>query len=396
MAQPVRKIIKENHPEIGIKPIYTLLVDGNNLLMRSFTEPKYNTRGEDYSGVLNFLVQLKIMLKKKIYDYIYVFFDDENSGILRYNIYKDYKANRDKKYAENTYQSDYGKEYAETLKRMQQAIFNNGKKKERDKGEKEKFIEENFARERDILLGYFNELYIRWMFDDNTEGDDLIAYYVLNKKPEEKIVIWSTDEDYTQLIDDNVIIYNQNDKDFLTKSTFLAKRGYPSENTLIKKIMCGDSSDNIKNISGLSEARLFELMPEMRKREVTIDEIKERARELCEERVRAKKKPLKWQENIVNGVCNGNYEGDFYIINEFLVNLKKPLLTDSAKEEISEMMYNVQDTDGRSFENLYKMVNEDDITDIKDSDRFSSFFNEFKQYADKEIARFREMQKKNT
>ena len=32
MAQPVRKIIAEQHPDIAEKPIYTLLVDGTNVL----------------------------------------------------------------------------------------------------------------------------------------------------------------------------------------------------------------------------------------------------------------------------------------------------------------------------------------------------------------------------
>jgi hypothetical protein len=32
MAQPVRNIIKESHPELTAKPFYTLIIDGNNLL----------------------------------------------------------------------------------------------------------------------------------------------------------------------------------------------------------------------------------------------------------------------------------------------------------------------------------------------------------------------------
>ena len=57
----------------------------------------------------------------------------------------------------------------------------------------EKFIDENFDRERDTLCKYFNELYIRWMIDEKTEGDDLISYYIHHKLPNEKVVIISTD-----------------------------------------------------------------------------------------------------------------------------------------------------------------------------------------------------------
>ena len=388
MGQPVRNIIKEQHPEINVEPIYTLLIDGNNLLRRSFTEAKYNSKGEDYGAIVNFFVQLKIMLKKKIYDYIYCFFDEEGSGILRYEIYSDYKSNRDKKYFDMKYQSDYGRQYAETLRRMQEAIFNKNSKKKREKTDKQRWIDENFERERAIIMEMFNELFIRWMMDEKTEGDDLIAYYVLHKKPEEKIVIWSTDEDYAQLIGDDVIIYNQNDKEFITKYNFRIKRGYIPENTVIKKIMCGDTSDNIKNITGLSEARLMELMPEMRDKKITVDDVKEKARLMCEERKKDGKKPLKWHENIINGVCNGNYDGDFYTINSFLVDLKHPLLTDEAESELKDMMYNVQDPEGRSFENLYKIILDNDITEFANSNSFSTFFNEFKLYADKEKSRF--------
>lgn len=392
MSQPVRKVIKDLHPEIDEKPTYTLLIDGNNMLRRSMVEQKLNSKGEDYAGVLNTLVQIKIMLKKKMFDYIYFVADYEDSGIMRYEVYSGYKQNRNKAYADSRYKSDYGKEFAENLKRMQKAIF--GKNRPvREETDSERIIRENFERERDVLFKCFNELYIRWIADDKTEGDDLIAYYVKNKRPNDKVVIWSTDEDYTQLISDTVIIYNQKDKGFLTEKNFKQMRGYLHENVLTKKILCGDQSDNIKNISGLSEARLFEMMPEIREKPVTVEDVIERAKELCEKRISENKKPLKWQENIVNGVCNGEYEGDFYETNRFLVDLSHPLLTEDAKNEMDNMMYNAQDPEGRSFENLSEIIREAEITDLIDSNHFSSFFSEFKTFADNEIKRFKEMSK---
>ena len=66
---------------------------------------------------------------KKDFDYVYVFFDDENSGILRYKIYNEYKANRDKNYAENDVElSDYMKQYNARIKAMQNAIYGKNKK----------------------------------------------------------------------------------------------------------------------------------------------------------------------------------------------------------------------------------------------------------------------------
>lgn len=390
MAQPVRKVIKEIHPELANKPIYTLIIDGTNIMRRSFMDLKTNSDGIHYGAIFQFLIQIKKMLAQKSYDYIYVFFDDEDSGILRYNIYNDYKANRDKKYAEHSEElSDYMKAYNAKLKSMQQYIYGKNKKV-RDKSDTDKFVDENFARERDRLFEYFNELYIRWIFDDKTEGDDLIAYYVLNKKPEEKIVIMSSDEDLTQLISDSVCIYNPNLKKYLSVDNFIKYREIPIENVLIKKIFCGDTSDNIGNIDGLSEKRLFEMMPEIKERPITINEVKERAKLLNEERVKEKKKPLKVYENIINGVSRRNYNGDFYEINEKIINLKKPLLTDEAKEELESMMYAPQDIEGRSLENVYKMIKEDGIIELYDTEKFSNFFSHYKTFIDKEIKRFKE------
>ena len=389
MAQPVRKNIAEIHPELSEKQEYTLIIDGTNLLRISMVDDKINTNGVHYGGVFQFLLQLKILLQKKDFDYVYVFFDDEDSGILRYQIYNDYKSNRDKNYEQHSEDiSDYMKEYNEKLKNMQKAIFGKSKK-EKEISEKERIVKENFVREREILMRYFNELYIRWMFDDKTEGDDLIAYYIKNKKPSDKVVIVSADEDLTQLISESVCIYNPRLKKFITNKNFKEIKGFIHENVVVKKIFCGDVSDNIGNIDGVSESRLFELIPEIKERPITINEVKERAAKKIEERKQNKKKPLKWHENIINGISKRNYNGDFYEINDKIINLSNPLLTDEAKEELDNTMYAPMDTEGRSFENLYRMIIEDNITELIKYDRFSTFFSTFKPLVDKEIRRYK-------
>ena len=392
MGQPVRKAIKEVYPELSEKTEYTLLVDGTNLLRISMKDDKVDTNGVHYGGVFQFLLQLKILLQKKDFDYVYVFFDNEDSGILRYEIYNEYKANRDKNYAEHSgYISEYMQNYNENLRNMQKAIFGKKKdKKEKVLNDYEKMVKENFARERDILMRYFNELYIRWIIDEKTEGDDLIAYYVKNKKPNDKVVIVSGDEDLTQLISESVCIYNPRLKKFVSHKNFKELKGFVHENVVLKKIFCGDVSDNIGNIKGLSETRLMELMPEISDRPVSINEVKSRAQEKIDERKTMKKKPLQWHENIVHGVSNKIYNGDFYEINSKIIDLKNPLLTNEAKEEMDMNMYAPMDIEGRSFENLYKYIVDDDITDLKNQDRFSSFFSTFKILVDKEIRRYNE------
>ena len=406
MGQPVRQIIKDNHPEIAEKPFYTLIIDGNNLLRQAMADDKINSDGIHYGGIFQFFLQIKLLMREIRYDYVYVVFDDTDSGILRYQLYHEYKANRDKNYAKHLIadgeESDYWKRLNRTLKGMERAIYNKKKKKAEEELTEEEKIEqelrrrkkeiadENFERERNIIMMYCVEMYIRVLFDDRTEGDDFIAYYVLHKRPEERVVIVSTDNDLTQLISPTVNVYNRMIKKYLKPSNFQRIKGYPVENVLIKKVFCGDASDNIGNIKGLSENRLMELMPEIAERPVTIEEVKQRAQERINERVNEKKKPLQWHENIVNGVSNKEYDGDFYEINEKIIDLKHPLLTKSAEEDIEALMYAPIDPEGRSFENLYSMIKRDGIEQLMDKNSFANFFVQFNDLANREIRRYKE------
>lgn len=390
MAQPVRKKIQEIHSNlIKDEPYYTLLVDGNSLLFSSFADNKINTKGEHYGGVFQFLLQLRMLLTKRDFRYVYVFFDNEYSGWLRWNLYKPYKGNRDKHY-EDYGVSDYMKSVNEKISKMQKYFFEKNKENinSREKNGWNEFVDANFDRERDILCTYFNELFIRWYIDDVVEGDDLIAYYCLNKEPNEKIYIVSSDMDLSQLLSDDIAIYNQQLKKFISNKNFREYFDVIPENICIKKIFCGDISDNIGNIKGLSEQGLLKIIPEIKEKPITIDDVKNRAKLLIEDRISNKKKPLKLHENILNGTSNKEYEGDFYDINEKIINLKKPLLSDEAKNEMDLMIHTPQDPTDRSFQNLYKLLLEDDITELIGDTKFVSFFAPFKKIEENEKKRF--------
>lgn len=389
MPQPIRKSIQEHHPDAVKENIYTLLIDGNNLLRQCFADDKRNSEGVHYGAVFQFFLQIKLLLKKKTYDYVYVTFDDDDSGIFRYQIYKGYKANRHKYYAEHPAEelSDYGKQFEATIKSMAKWAYAKNSVKKKTMPESEKFIQENFARERDIILDMCEELCIRTIFNKTTEGDDIIAYYVQHRLPNEKIVIVSTDNDLTQLINDDVCVYNRTMQAYLSPERFRKLKGMPVENVVVKKIFLGDPSDNIGNIYGFSEKKLFELVPDFGDRPVTVDEVKEAAKKLIEERISNKKKPYVWCENIISGKSNKEYDGDFYEINRKLIDLSSPYLSDEAVEELNTMMHNPINMEGRGFDNLYQIVKEEKIEEIQDTSRFASFFSEFKGLFDKESRR---------
>jgi translation elongation factor EF-Ts len=132
-------------------------------------------------------------------------------------------------------------------------------------------------------------------------------------------------------------------------------------------------------------------VPEMLERAVTVEEVIEKAKELIQERINSKKKPLKVHENIVNGVSNKEYDGDFYEINRKLVDLSEPMLTEEAKETMDSMMHTPMDPEGRSFSNIYRYIHEDGISELYDESKFSTFFSSFKPLIKRETERFEKM-----
>jgi hypothetical protein len=129
----------------------------------------------------------------------------------------------------------------------------------------------------------------------------------------------------------------------------------------------------------------MEIVPEIKEKPISIDVVKEKTQLLIEERVKNKKKPLKVHENIINGVSNKEYDGDFYDINKKIIDLKYPLLTETARDEMDSMIHTPQDPDDRSFKNLYKYIVEDKIEELMGDTKFASFFSTFKHLTDSEL-----------
>jgi 5'-3' exonuclease len=371
MKQVIKKKIKDSH-DINDEPIIrTLLVDGNNLMKISLVDKRMNSKNKEYGMVFQFLWQLNKILTRSDYNFVYVMFDGDKSGQLRYNFYKDYKANRDKNY-DDTNKSEYDKSLEEYCKRV--IAYSKSKKNEVKRGETE---EECFERQKSILQQCLEELFIRQVECDEVEGDDLIAYYVKHKKPNEKIVIVSGDRDLTQLISDDVCVYIPSLKKYISPQNHLKELGFIHENVLIKKILCGDISDNIKGIKGLGEKTFFDLFPKAKTEYYDLDRVISESKELIEERKKEKKKPLAVTENIINRKTNGCQGVDIYEINDKIINLSNPLLTDDAINELNSIMYSPLDPNGRDFKNLYSIIQENEMIDLIKEDNFTRLFSAF-------------------
>lgn len=385
-TQPIPKRIIEAKPEMAVKKFNTLLIDGSNLLEVCFAANKtLSSTGEEIGAIFSFLLQIKILLKKGNFKYIYCFWDGNQSGVLRNEQCIDYKANRTKTYNDANL-SDYMKAVNARVRQMQNKLY---KRKEKTDDEKASFF-----RQREVIINCLDELFIRQLEADGTEADDFIGYYVSHKKPEERIVIVSNDRDLTQLISEDVIVYVQSMKDFVNTKNHLQKMGYDYHNVLLKKMICGDSSDNIKGIKGVGETTLLTNFPEFKEREVTLKEVIEKARLINEERSQEKKKPLKWAENIVNSVTEGCQGERVYEINRKIIDLKDPLMPKEAKELLNDFMYAPLDPEGRSFDNLYRILSEAGVDELKDEGVFGRFFSDFNYQIDSEMKEWKKFLEK--
>lgn len=99
---------------------------------------------------------------------------------------------------------------------------------------------------------FLKSLGILSIFPKSLEADDIIAYITKNE-PGNKVVI-SVDKDLLQLIDETVIVYDPIRKVEYNHTNFYEKTGYKDVETWLKaKCLRGDKSDNVESI--LSEVK---------------------------------------------------------------------------------------------------------------------------------------------
>lgn len=337
--------------EIIEKKQNTLLVDGNALFKNGFFGAKnqYNHHGHHVGGLYSFLTILRKLLNEDLYHRVYVFWDGNLSGKLRYNFYSDYKSGRGKDYINGTHP-----------------------------------IDESELLQRKIVWEYLNEMYVRQLKDEVVESDDFIAYYCLNKKENEKITIASSDRDFCQLITNDIRIYFLDLKDYVGISNFSSYFCFNQGNSLLMKIMVGDTSDSIKGIKGLQEPTLLKYFPEIKDKVIGLTEIISLASSLQEERISSKKKPIKVLYNIINSVTDGIQKDKIYEINERLVNLSKPLMTETAIDNLNQLINgSLNDTD-RDLKNVLVMMERDGLDKIIGESRYPEYLIPFKKLITRE------------
>ena len=299
----------------------TLLVDGNNLLKIGFHGVKdYFNGTEHVGGIWHFLNTLRRFIEDENFNKVVVFWDGETSTSQRRLIYPKYKLNR--------------------------------------KGVTEDFKEQSFNKQKQRVKEYLEEMFVRQVEFENSEADDLIAYYCKISKDEDK-TIFSGDRDLTQLISEDVTIYSPNTKKYYKNGDKikLYEIEIPHYNVKTFKIISGDKSDNIDGIYYLGEKTIVKLFPELLESTVNVSDILTRAQELFE----TDKNNTALNNLLTGKTKTGIYGNEFFEINEKIVDLSEPMITDEAKELVELYYRESLDPDGRGYKNLMKMMMENGL-----------------------------------
>ena len=324
----------------------TLLIDGNNLFKIGFHGVKdYFHNGNHIGGLFHFINTLRKFIDEQNFDKVIVFWDGEDSRSLREVIYPKYKMNRRLTFEDPIYIS--------------------------------------YLYQKNRVKQYLEEMYVRQLEVQGIEADDLMAEYCRISENEQKL-IFSSDRDLTQLISEKVSLYSPS-----LRATF--KNGdkikfgdfeFPHENVLTLKIMMGDKSDNIEGIQSLGEKTIVKFFPELLEKKVSYQELLEKAEILLKEQ-----KDNTTLKNILTGKTkSGIFENEFFEVNEQIVDLSNPLLKDEDKEEISQIVNETLETEGRSYKNIIRYMDEDGLFKYlpKGDDSWTYFLKPFMKLTRKE------------
>jgi 5'-3' exonuclease len=330
----------------------TLLVDGNNLLKIGVHGVRdFFNNGEHVGGTWHFLNTLRKFLEENNYNKIVVCWDSETGSSQRRTIYPKYKLNRKQKVDDD-------------------------------------YKEQSFTTQKNRVKQYLEEMFVRQLEVEQSEADDLIAYYCQISEDEEK-TIFSSDRDLTQLISDKVSIYSPQQKRYYKNGDGIKiyESEIPHYNVKTYKILTGDSSDNIDGIFYLGEKTFLKFFPEILDTELKYTDILTKAKTLLSEQ-----KGNVALQNLLSGKTKeGIFGKEFFTINEKLVDLANPLISVEGKELVRLYYSESLDPDGRGHRNLIRMMMDDGFFKFlpKGDDAWVNFLKPFLKLSRKEKTNFR-------
>ena len=202
-----------------------VLVDGNNLLFRSYYATAYtgnimrNRDGFPTNGLYGFVNMINKIVAEENPKYMMVAFDIGKT--FRHEKYKDYKGGR--------------RETPEDLK-----------------------VQFPIAKKILTAMG------IKYLECEGYEADDIIGTISswCDKDPEYEALIVSSDKDLLQLISEETVVKLLKPKDYIMmdKATFIQTYGFEPIKMIDLKALMGDASDNIPGVKGIGEKTAIKLL----------------------------------------------------------------------------------------------------------------------------------------
>lgn len=286
--------IQEDDEEIKVDlNSRVLLIDSMNMFIRSFSFiNKFNLQGHHIGGLFGYLRSLGAMINEIQPTRVILVFDGEGNIHNKKNLYSDYKGTRKIKRITNWTGFDNLEQESESMK-------------------------DQMLR----LIDYLKCLPVSISVIDKLEADDIIAY--LAPKFTQSIIV-SADQDFLQLVNKKITVYSPIKKKYYTEIDVFEEFGVWPCNFLNKKIILGDTSDNVPKVPKIGLKKLYKLFPEL-----------------------TESKPISLQEIIDKSYIesdNNPWYGDVYnfkhqlYINEKLMDLKNPNIPEQEKTKLDNLV----------------------------------------------------------
>jgi len=287
----------DEHGEETVEGERILMIDGLNLFFRNFAMMNMvNPDGVHVGGLGGFFRSLGAEIRRVDPTQVYVIFDGAGSANSRKNLLPEYKSGRDLQRITNW------------------DAFDN--KDDEDDAKVDQIVR---------IIQYLKTLPVKTIGLPKVEADDVIAYLseITPLSPKDKVFIVSSDKDFLQLVNENVIVYRPMEKEFYTEQTVVNKFKMSPNNFILYKTLMGDNSDKVKGVKGLGEKKLYKLFPELSEKDMTLDDIYK----ICEN---------KFKENVIYARIIQHIEE--LEKNYKIMDLSNPMLDENDKKYLREVV----------------------------------------------------------
>jgi len=287
----------DEHGKETVEGERILMIDGLNLFFRNFAMMNMvNPDGVHIGGLGGFFRSLGAEIRRVDPTQVYVIFDGAGSANARKNLLPEYKSGRDIQRITNW------------------EAFDN--KDDEDDAKVDQIVR---------IIQYLKTLPVKTIGIPKVEADDVIAYLssIIPQSPKDKVFIVSSDKDFLQLVNENVVVYRPMEKEFYTEQTVIDKFKMSPNNFILYKTLMGDNSDKVKGVKGLGEKKLYKLFPELSEKDMSLDDIYD----ICES---------KFKENVIYARIIQHI--DDLEKNYKIMDLSNPMLDENDKKYLTQVV----------------------------------------------------------